>query len=182
MDADDPRAVRSRERIVSAARELLRGEGPAAVTFAAVAQRAGVGRATVYRHWATVDALRDEIMDEFTLPFFERPGRPLPQWLHGQLRRLADELTTPAAARMTTSLIQRDAADDGALNSRRDRLFGVLEERLAAVLHQAGSTTTRPAEEVAASLIGPLLYLCLARGRRASDDFIRTLIAEHLPG
>ena len=174
MDLDDPRAVRSRERIVSAARELLRDEGPAAVTFATVARRAGVGRATVYRHWPILDALLDAILDEITLPFFEEPGEPLPQWLHGELRRLADELTTPAAVRMTSSLVQRD---DGALHQRRDRLFGVLEDRLAAVLRRAGSADGRRADEVAAALIGPLLYLGFARGRRASDEFIRTLIA-----
>ncbi|WP_212987559.1 hypothetical protein [Actinoplanes auranticolor] len=72
-----------------------------------------------------------------------REGHPA-VWLHGQLRRLADELTTPAAIRMTTSLVQRDAADDGALHQRRDRLFGVLEDRLAAVLCRAGRPAARP--------------------------------------
>lgn len=171
MDLDDPRAVRSRARLTDAARELLSGSGPAAVTFAAVAERAGVGRATVYRHWPSVDALLDEVMDEFTLPFFLDPREPLDEWLHGQLRRLADELATPAAMRMTTSLMQRDAA-------RRDRLFGVLEERLGVALGLDGD-----AGEVAASLIGPLLYLCMAQGRSVSDEFIRSLISDHLrPG
>ncbi|GAA3951542.1 hypothetical protein Aau02nite_14810 [Amorphoplanes auranticolor] len=44
-----------------------------------------------------------------------------------------------------------------------------------------GRPAGRPADEVAASLIGPLLYLGLARGRRVSDEFIRTLVAAHLP-
>ncbi|MFE7278597.1 TetR family transcriptional regulator [Streptomyces sp. NPDC057623] len=44
-----PRARRSREAALAAAIELLVEGGPELVTHAAVAERAGVGRATVYR-------------------------------------------------------------------------------------------------------------------------------------
>src|SRR5437016_7314236 len=53
----DPRVVKSRETILSAARTLLQESGPAAVTHQRVAARAGVGRATVYRHWRTPELL-----------------------------------------------------------------------------------------------------------------------------
>lgn len=175
----DPRAVRSRARIVSATRELLRDEGPEAVSFAAVAERAGVGRATVYRHWPNVDALLEEVMDEYSLPFFLDPQPPLDQWLHGQLRRLADELLTPAVVRMTTSLIQRDTTGDAEVNQRRERLFGELERRLSAALHPPSNGAPPPAHEAAALLIGPLLYLSLARGTPVTDAFIQSLIADN---
>ena len=53
----DPRAVRSREAMLAAARRLLAEEGLDAVTHQRVAQEAGVGRATVYRHWPRTDQL-----------------------------------------------------------------------------------------------------------------------------
>jgi AcrR family transcriptional regulator len=47
----DPRVVRTRLAVLEAATMLLRTEGPGAVTHARVAEAAGVGRATIYRHW-----------------------------------------------------------------------------------------------------------------------------------
>lgn len=50
--ASDPRATRTRQRIIAACRELLEAER--SVTVAAVCTRAGVGRSTFYTHFATV--------------------------------------------------------------------------------------------------------------------------------
>lgn len=48
---------RTRERITHAAVELHATVGPAATTMSAVAERAGVTRATLYRHFANEEAL-----------------------------------------------------------------------------------------------------------------------------
>jgi AcrR family transcriptional regulator len=48
---------RTRQRITQAAVELHGTIGPAATTMSAVADRAGVTRATLYRHFANEDAL-----------------------------------------------------------------------------------------------------------------------------
>jgi AcrR family transcriptional regulator len=48
---------RTRARITSAAIELHGSVGPAATTMSAVAERAGVTRATLYRHFPNEDAL-----------------------------------------------------------------------------------------------------------------------------
>jgi AcrR family transcriptional regulator len=176
MSPGDPRAIRSRTRIVAAARELLRGSGPESVTFAAVAERSGVGRATVYRHWPSVDALLDEVLDEYSLPYFLDPKQPIEPWLHGELRRLSDEMLFPAVVRMTTVLMQRDIAGSDERSKRRERLFGELERRLSELPVDAGADPALPAEEQAALLIGPLLYLALARGTAVRDTFIDHLI------
>jgi AcrR family transcriptional regulator len=47
-----------RTQIVTAAADLLREEGPAALTSVAVAQRVGIAQSAVYRHVRTVDELR----------------------------------------------------------------------------------------------------------------------------
>lgn len=49
--------ARTRERITRAAVELHGTVGPAATTMSAVAERAGVTRATLYRHFANEEAL-----------------------------------------------------------------------------------------------------------------------------
>ena len=59
------RAAETRERIVTAGSELLRGSSIRdwrALTIRAVADRAGVNERTVYRHFATERALRDAVM------------------------------------------------------------------------------------------------------------------------
>ncbi len=59
-------AAETRERVVAAGSELVR-ELPTwdwrEVTFRAVAERAGVGERTVYRHFPTERHLRDAVMD-----------------------------------------------------------------------------------------------------------------------
>src|SRR3954451_18071153 len=75
---DDPRARRSRAAALTAATELLVEGGPERVTHAAVAVRAGVGRATVYRHWPDqqsllFDALANDVRP--LLAFGEGPIR-----------------------------------------------------------------------------------------------------------
>ena len=59
------RAAQTRERIVTAAVELLRGSSIrdwGGVTIRAVAERAGVNERTVYRHFANERALRDTVI------------------------------------------------------------------------------------------------------------------------
>jgi hypothetical protein len=80
---------------------------------------------------------------------------------------------------MTTSLIQRDTTGDAEVNQRRERLFGELERRLSAALHPPGTASPPAAHEVAALLIGPLLYLSLARGTPVTDAFIQSLVADN---
>ena len=55
---DDQRRL-TRDRIVRAVTELVTEEHPAAVSVPAVAKRAGVGVATVYRYFPTKEALLD---------------------------------------------------------------------------------------------------------------------------
>ena len=47
----DPRVVRSRAVILDAALDELAGVGYGAMSVEGVARRAGVGKATIYRHW-----------------------------------------------------------------------------------------------------------------------------------
>lgn len=49
----DPRVARSRAKMLDAATELLVESGPRSVTVDAVAERSGVAKSTLYRHWAS---------------------------------------------------------------------------------------------------------------------------------
>src|SRR6202035_1710523 len=52
-----PRSERARKAILDAASELLLARGLSAVSMDAVAERAGVSKATIYRWWPTKETL-----------------------------------------------------------------------------------------------------------------------------
>src|SRR6267154_1973952 len=158
--ATDPRAARSREAILAAAFDLLAREGPGAITHQRVAQQAGVGRATVYRHWAAPEDLLRDVLFSAELPFFATPALPLRPWLHAELRQLADELALPAVASLAIALMEQTRS--GGAGARPHRHITTITKRLAAAFAlavDAGELDTAPdAALAAAQLIGPLVY------------------------
>jgi AcrR family transcriptional regulator len=52
-----PRSEQARQAILAAAREIIDASGPARLTVEAVAQRAGVGKPTIYRYWLNAQEL-----------------------------------------------------------------------------------------------------------------------------
>lgn len=175
----DPRAVRSREAILVAARRLLLSEGPAAITHQRVAQQAGVGRATVYRHWSRSEQLLLDVMAGADMPFFREPETPIRPWLHRELRQLADELALPEVTAVALTLMQ-GALWDQQILLQRDQFMRTINDRIEAAL--ALALTNReidtPIEpvDVSAMLIGPILYRTTMQADAVSDDLLDRLI------
>lgn len=178
-DAPDPRVIRSREAVLAAARELLREEGPAAVTHQRVAARAEVGRATVYRHWPRPELLLTDAMAGVRMPFFLDPVTPVRPWLKGQLRELADQLALPDVLAVTAALIQ-GALWNPEITTRRDRLAKTVSGQLRAALAIAQETgelrVTVDLHDPPALLIGPLLYRAALEPGPVSDAMIDRLL------
>jgi AcrR family transcriptional regulator len=63
-----PRSARAHAAILEAARDLLVAEGFTGLRLEHVAARAGVGKATVYRHFASKEALALELLLELASP------------------------------------------------------------------------------------------------------------------
>ncbi|MBP2478896.1 AcrR family transcriptional regulator [Crossiella equi] len=83
-------ALRNRARILEAANEVIREHG-AEASLEEIARRAGVGSATLHRHFPSRRELLDEIFRECTTNLCERalaraadaePGAALRTWLH----------------------------------------------------------------------------------------------------
>ncbi|MFI5916703.1 TetR/AcrR family transcriptional regulator [Dactylosporangium sp. NPDC051541] len=171
----DPRALRSREAILGAARALLVDEGPGAITHQRVAESAGVGRATVYRHWPRAEQLMLDVMDGADLPYFRDPPAPLRPWLFAQLRAMADEMAQPAVAAFTLTLMQ-SSIWDGEMGRRRDESNRTIADRLGAAVAGAVArgelTTDAEPLDVAATLIGPLVYRTAMQNLAVPDALI----------
>ncbi|MFD8076753.1 TetR/AcrR family transcriptional regulator [Streptomyces sp. NPDC059718] len=175
----DPRATRSRAAILDAARSLLLDEGPAAITHQRVAQKAGVGRATVYRHWPQSEQLLHDVMTSVEIPHFHEPESPVRPWLHSQLRKLADELAAPKVAGFTLTLMQT-ALRDPRIAVRRDHTLEALNDRLRAALslavdHREIEMTADP-PDLSSLLIGPIIYRTAMQATTVSDRLIDELV------
>jgi AcrR family transcriptional regulator len=68
-----PRSDRARRDICDAFREILIEEGFDKVRMEHVASRARVGKATIYRHWASKQALAQEVLTQLANPHIAVP-------------------------------------------------------------------------------------------------------------
>ena len=66
-----PRSDKAHQAILNAARELLIEKGFAAMRLEHVAARAGVGKATIYRRWASKEAIAQDLMAQLASPHIE---------------------------------------------------------------------------------------------------------------
>jgi len=166
--------ARSRESMLAAARVLLTEEGPAAVTHQRVARQAGVGRATVYRHWPRPDQLLLDTMATVDLPFFRDTARPVRQWLRQHLRVLADEMALPQVAAVALAMMQGSASSLPA--AVRDRFtataLGRLDVGLSLAVAEGELEGAAGTADALALLVGPLLHRACVQGGTVSDDLL----------
>jgi len=176
----DPRYLRSREAILQAARELLLERGPTAVTHVQAAERAGVGRATVYRHWPRAELLLMEAMATVPMPFFDEPTRPTRDWLRRELTSLARQLDLDDVRAVATTLATTALWDEN-MDARRAQFAGVLSDRLAAALDDAQArgeiTLAVPSRDAAAMAVGPMYYRSTIERSASDAAFIEAIIA-----
>ena len=182
----DPRVVRSRTAVLQAARELVGERGIAATSIEAIAERAGVAKTTIYRHWRT----KPEVVIDAISETLDPPADPDTGSLRGDLealvRWLVDALTDgPLGALLTTVM---DAAE-------RDPEFAELHRREIAARHQVGHDVIGRAvqrgelpagtdpDEVVALVTGPIFYRRLVThghvDRCFADAVVDRVLAAH---
>jgi AcrR family transcriptional regulator len=177
----DPRAVRSREAMLAAGGALLAEEGLEAVTHQAVAVRAGVGRATVYRHWPHLLDLRLAVLSasEHDLPpapaHRKAAGGAGPRAeLAFHLQAIAGRLHESAGA-VVAAVIGGAEHDDG-MRRLREKLVQPMIEAFRPALTEATERgllrTDATAETFAMATIGPLFYQRFLLGHPLDDATI----------
>ena len=157
----DPRVERSRRLICEAAVEELAEVGYGAMTIESIARRAGVGKATIYRHWSgkldLVESALDLLDDDADVPadgtVRERIGAVL-TWLAGYM---AD----PKRSACMPSIVSAATYDDAVRvflhrfsGEKRQVLVDLVEEGVATGELAADLDPVLAAE----ALVGPLFY------------------------
>ena len=175
-DAANPRVQRTHDRILAAARKLLAESGPAGLTYSVLAERAGVTRQTLYRHWPTRDALLVDLIlvgpgDGYPEPGTD-PGAVATAWL----ANLRDALRDPARrAAVLGVTAQADADPDSAramVDLTADRLDALNE------LLKPSGVQVEPDEY--ALIYGPVLARIFFERAEATDDFIAAVVTRWL--
>jgi AcrR family transcriptional regulator len=177
-----PRSAKAHEAILEAAAGLLLEHGLAAVSMDAVAARAGVSKATIYRWWPTKETLAlDALYAEWTL------AAPVPKDT-GSLRGDLIELLSPwvrlvAAqpyARVIAALLANTRTDPAFAAEYRRRVIEPRRGQAREIFRRAIERGEVPADldlEVALDLIYGPLYLRLLQDHAPLDDgFVRAAV------
>ena len=164
---------RTEDRVMEAVTELLREVGYRQMTIDLIAERSGVGRATIYRRWNNVPTL--------ALAAFETalgPGIPAPD--HGDLRtdlihlyrRFAKILSSSLWGELLPSLIEANKNDpvfDGML-SRLDKERRTNSRTILIRAQERGELSSETKIDwIIDTLSGALYYRFLITGERLNE-------------
>ena len=161
----DPRVARSRTRMLTAATELMVEGGVRAVTVDAVAERSGVAKSTLYRHWASVhellvDVMRANVPD--TSPLDPSLGfEAAVRWWVGHA---VDALSAPDWARTLPALLElrnHSAEMAALLASDFDEKLVTVSAILDLGVAEGRVPTGLAARQVMNTLVGPLVLATL---------------------
>jgi AcrR family transcriptional regulator len=178
-----PRSERARRAILQAANELLDGEGFAAVTVEAIAERAGVSKATVYRWWPNRAAV---VMDGFLSIVSSEV--PFPHTGHARedirihMRRLAEAFSGKIGSTVA-ALIAEGQSDPELAEALRSRWLSVRRAEAREILElgiERGQLREDLNAEVAVDVLyGPIYFRMLVGHAPLEGDFADAL-ADHI--
>ena len=160
-----PRSEASRQRILSAALELLEERGLGAMTMCAIAERAETSKVTLYRWWSHKAAIVLEAMLTQASP--EMPYRKSPsplESLRDQMRSFVRFLAGPNG-RALRGLIGESVADPEVANAYREHwVFPRREDARKLLARAVAAGEIRPdvdLEVALDALFGPLYHRLL---------------------
>jgi AcrR family transcriptional regulator len=183
-----PRSETARRAVLAAAAELLLARGLSAVSMDAVAERAGVSKATIYRWWPTKETLALDAL------YTEWAAASPPPADTGSLRGDLLSLLRPWArlasgrpyGRVIAALLTEAQTDPAFSGEYRRRVLEPRRDRARAIFARAVARGEIPDDtktEVALDLLYGPLYHRLLHGHAPLDDrFVEEVIDMALTG
>ena len=180
----DPRVERSRRVIMEATLDELGEVGYGALTIESVARRAGVGKATVYRHWdGKLDLVTDSLV---TLKSVMHPpeGGTVRERVLALLSALATAMGDSRWSSCLPAMISAAARDDALrrfhhsfTSERRKVLADLVQEGIAAGEVEPDADPIL----VADLLVGPIFYRRLMTAESYPPNEIELIVDAVLP-
>jgi AcrR family transcriptional regulator len=182
-----PRSEKAQNAVLEAATDLLLDQGLAAVSMDAIAARAGVSKATIYRWWPTKESLAlDALFQDWAgVPVVEDTGS-----LRGDLLRLLRPWARLATARpygrVIGALLTEAQTDPAFATEYRARFVKPRRDQGRAIFRRAierGEISADTKVEVALDLLyGPIYHRLLHGHAPLNDRFVRDVIDTALNG
>ena len=179
----DSRVQRTRARVIEAAAALIDEGGPAAVTYSALAERSGVGRATIYRHWPELPMLWAELRGEMVGRLQAELVGDLAADLRIVMARMVGVLRTQGGGTSLITLLERARWDP------ETRVQVVAAERhnpvrlaLMAAIARGELRADADLDRMSALLLGPLLYRALMTGQDVDEAYALDIAEAFLAG
>jgi AcrR family transcriptional regulator len=183
-----PRSERSKASTLAAAGELLLQHGLEAVSMDAIAVRAGVSKATIYRWWPTKETLAiDALFEDWEAAYPVAPdtGR-LRDDLSGVFVPWVDHIVKRPYARVLGALLTRARTDDAFAREFDSRLVQPRRDRARLIFHRAIARTELAADtdvELGLDLLyGPVYHRFLQGHLPISREFVEAVIDVVLSG
>jgi TetR/AcrR family transcriptional regulator of autoinduction and epiphytic fitness len=182
--AQDPRVERSRRVILEAVLEELGAVGYGLLTIEAVAARAGVGKSTIYRHWAGKLALVEDAFRTLKAPVTPPPEGTLRDRVIAVIEQIACLIEESTYSTCMPALI--DAAErDASVRAFHNRFSAERRAVLVQLLDEAVGSGELPAstdpEILADALVGPIMLRRLMLGQPVGPAIAREIVDQLLP-
>ena len=129
----------ARQRVLTAARDLVCELGPRAVTVDEIAGRAGVGKQTIYRWWPSRSAVVMDALIELTDPEPAATPDTAYEAIRLQMRRVA-RMFSSRHGQLIRELVADAQGDPDLADDFRKRFFAHRRERGAATISQGISS------------------------------------------
>lgn len=174
--------MRTRQAVREAVRSLVQRAGFEAVSHQRVAEEAGVGRATVYRHWPDRTDLLLEVVAEAESSRDWTSSGDLATDLNDGLARLRRQLASPLVPELV-ALIGRAEWDPDLRETKLQLLASGtsgLRRALEAGIERGELPGSLDVDATIARLAGPLLYRRILAHAAIRDDFVSTIVAGFL--
>lgn len=183
VDEQDPRVVRTRQAVREAVRSLVQRAGFEAVSHQQVAAEAGIGRATVYRHWPNRTDLLLDAIAEVEAPRDWQTSGDLATDLAWELGRLQRTLSSSPLVPELVALIGR-AEWDAELRETKAALLASgtagLRQALEAAIERGELPVDHDLDATIARLAGPLFYRRVLAHAPIGEGFVNQIIAGFL--
>lgn len=171
--AGRPRSEEARTAVLQAVDDLVREIGYGALSMKGIAERAGVGRQTVYRWWSTkAEVLFEAVITDAAQELRPEPAGSTVDDVHAYLVRVSQFLTGSDAGAGYRALIgeaQHDR-DVQALMSSVDIFASAADAIVDRAIDRGDLDPSLVRPAAVAVLTGPCYYLALDRGSVAGLD------------
>jgi len=182
--SSDPRAIRSRAAILEAAGAMLVEGGPSALTIEGVAERSGVAKTTIYRHWPSRSRL---ILDAFESLFQTRrrtaPKGPIREQLITLLNGISRGITSSRWAPAMAGLFAAADRDPELMLLVHDFLRVRMEPtRLAlqGAIERGEILATVDVDASVSMLVGPIFYRRIVSREKLDPEFTEQVVTTFL--